>query len=288
MKSILALVGGADSDDLIFETARAAAVPFAGHLNFLHIHIGAGQAAVNSPHADFASGPGLSSALQQLEAQATARSAKAKEHVRAFCARSGIAICDTPAASDHVTASWQEETNDALQRAIFHARHSDLVVLGRSRRPNGLPPDFIARLLLDGGRPVLIAGAAPPRSLIGTVMVCWRETADAARAAAAAMPLLRRAERTIFASVAADDTPIAAAMADIAQQLAWGGIKVETMVIAPDGGTPQALISAAAKSAGADLIVMGAYGHSRMREVLFGGFTQSFIEGADCPVLMMH
>ena len=69
MKSILVLVGGADSDDLVFETARAAAVPFAGHLNFLHIYVEAGQAALNSPHTEFASGPSLSNALQELEAR---------------------------------------------------------------------------------------------------------------------------------------------------------------------------------------------------------------------------
>src|SRR5438477_6827156 len=247
MKSILVLVGGAQSDDLVFETARAAAVPFAGHLNFLHIYVEAGQAALNSPHTEFASGPSLSNALQELEAQARARSMNAEEHVRAFCSRSGIAICDTPAPSDQVTASWQEEKNDALPRAIFHARHNDLVVVGRAKRPNGLPSDFIVRLLLDSGRPVLIAGAAPPRSLTGTVMVCWRETADAARAVTAAMPLLQKAGRTILASVAPRDSNIVDAMADIAQQLAWSGINIENSLIAPDERTPEVQISAAAE-----------------------------------------
>jgi len=288
MKSILVLVGGSDSDELVFETARAAALPFAAHLNFLHIHVGAGQAAVNSPHTEFASGPSLSNALQELEAQAKERSTKAEEHVRAFCARCGISLCDTPVPSDQVTASWQEETNDAMQRVIFHARHNDLAVVGRAKRPNGLPSDFLARLLLDCGRPVLIAGPVLPRTLTGTVMVCWRETADAARAVAAAMPLLRKAKRAILASVAQSDSNIVDAMAGIARQLAWGGIPVESQLIEPDGRSPQEQISAAAKIADADLVVMGAYGHSRRREVLFGGFTQSFIDSADRPVLMMH
>jgi nucleotide-binding universal stress UspA family protein len=288
MKTILVLVGGADSDELVFETAHAAALPFAAHLNFLHIHVGAGQAAVHSPHTEFAAGPSLSNALQELDAQAKDRSKKAAEHVRTFCARSDIAICDTPAPSDRVTASWHEERNDALERVIFHARHKELVVLARAKRPNGLPADFLQRLLLDCGRPVLIAGPTPPRTLPGTVMVCWRESADAARAVAAAMPLLQKAKRAIFASVAPSDSEIVDVMADITRQLAWSGIPVEDKLISPHGGTPQELIAAAAQTTGADLVVMGAYGHSRLRELLFGGFTQSFIDRADRPVLLMH
>ena len=288
MKTILVLVGGADSDELVFETARAAALPLAAHLNFLHIYVGAGQAAVNSPHTEFAAGPGLSNALEQLAAQAQARSTKAEEHVRAFCARTGIVISDTPTPSDLVTASWQEEKNDALERVIYHARHNDLIVVARAKRSNGLPSDFLERLLLDCGRPVLIAGPASPQAFPGTVMVCWRETADAARAVAATMPLLQKAKRTIFASVAPTDSNIVDAMADITRQLAWSGIPVEHKLMTPYGGTPQELISAAAETAGADLVVMGAYGHSHMREVLFGGFTQSFLERADRPVLKMH
>jgi nucleotide-binding universal stress UspA family protein len=288
MKSILVLVGGADSDERVFETARAAALPFAAHLNFLHIYVGAGQAAVNSPHTEFASGPSLSHALRQLEAQAKERSTKAEEHVRAFCARSGIASCDTPAPSDQVTASWQEETNDAMQRVIFHARHNDLAVVGRAKRPNGLPSDFLERLLLGCGRPILIAGERPPQTLTGTVMVCWRETPDAARAVAAALPLLQKAKRAIFASVAENDSINPDAMADIVRQFSWSGVAVEMRLIAPDGRAPQELLTAEAEASGVDLVVMGAYGHSRMRELLFGGFTQSFVNGAARPVLMMH
>ena len=118
--------------------------------------------------------------------------------------------------------------------------------------------------------------------------MCWRETADAARAVAAAMPLLQKAKRVVFASVAGNDGIAPDAIADIARQFSWRGVPVETRLIAPDGRVPQELLSALASEVKADLVVMGAYGHSRMREVLFGGFTQSFIQHADRPVLMMH
>jgi nucleotide-binding universal stress UspA family protein len=187
-----------------------------------------------------------------------------------------------------VTASWRVEENDALRRILFHARHNDLTVVGRARKPNGLPPDFVELLLVNCGRPVLIASSTPPRTLTGTIMVCWKETADAARAVAAAMPFLIKAKRAVFTSVVEGKGEVTDATKEIIHQIAWNGVAAEANVIAANGRSPQELLSAAAETCGADLIVMGAYGHSRMREMLFGGCTQTFIKQADRPVLMMH
>ena len=164
MKSVLVPIGGSDTDASLFETALAAARPFSSHLNFLHIHVGPGQAAANTPHAEFAMGPALSNALRDFEAQAKARSAAAAQHFRDFCLRSSVEICDVPASAKGVTASWQAEGGHALRRIMFHARHNDLVVVGRAKTANGLPADFLEELLLGCGRPVLIASSAPART----------------------------------------------------------------------------------------------------------------------------
>jgi nucleotide-binding universal stress UspA family protein len=288
MKSLLVPTGGADSDEAVFETALAAARPFAAHLNFVHIHVGAGQAAAHYPHTDFASGAALHNALAELESRAQVRSTNAAQRVRDFCARSKIEMCDEPGLSRQVTADWREEQNDAPERILFHARHNDLVVVARPTRPNGLPADFVENLLLGCGRPVLIAGASPPRALTDTIMVCWKESADAARAVTAATPLLRHAKRVIFASVVDRSDEIRAAMTEVVRQCAWNGIAAETKVIARNGRPPQELLAATARECGADLVVMGAYSHSRIREVLFGGCTQAFIRHADRPVLLVH
>ncbi len=290
MKTILVPTGGSASDLAVFETAVVAARPFASHLHFLHVHIGAGQAAQHIPHAAFARGPALSSALAELDAAAAARSANAVAHVREFCARAHIDMRDTPAPSDHVTASCQVEESGAVWRIMFQARHHDLVVVGRATKPNGLPVDFLEELLLGCGRPVLIAGAMPPQTISGTIMVGWRETAEAARAVAAAMPFLARAKRVVVVSVAdgGADAAAADAMAGVARQLAWNGAPAETQIIAPKGRPTPVVLAEAAEACAADLVVLGAYGHSRMRELLFGGCTKSFIEYADRPVLLMH
>ena len=288
MKSFLIPIGGSDTDGPLFETALAAARPFSGHLQFLHVHVGAGEAATNIPHTEFAFGPALSNALGELDTKAQTRSAVAAQHFRDFCARSMIEICDAPDRRRGVTASWHEEHGYALKRIIRRARHNDIVVVGRAKKANGLPTDFLELLLVGCGRPVLIANSTPPPTLTGTIMVCWKETAEAARAVSAAMPFLTNARRVVIVSVAENDEDLAEAMGDVARQFAWNGIHAETRIITPNGGSIPGLLSSAAQACGADLVVLGAYGRSRMREVLFGSCTESLIRNADRPALLMH
>jgi nucleotide-binding universal stress UspA family protein len=288
MKSILVPIGGSATDGALLETALAAARLFSGHLHFVHVHIGAGEAAANIPHTGFAMGPALANALEELEKEAETRSAEAAQHVRDFCTRANIEFRDAPAKTPGVTASWNEENGHALKRIMSHARHCDLVVLGRARRPNGLSDDFISRLLVGCGHPVLIANASPPRTLTDTIMVCWRETTEAARAVSAAMPFLINAKRVVVVSIAERNEDLAASVAAVVRHLEWNGVSAEAQVVIANSGSAPRLLSATAQSCGADLVVLGAYGHSQLREVLFGGCTQAFIRNADRPVLLMH
>jgi nucleotide-binding universal stress UspA family protein len=287
MKTILVLVGGSDRDQVVLQTALAAALPFSAHLEFLHIHVSSGQAARYSG-AEFARGPALRNALEQLENKAKSFSEIAADHVRDFCAHAMIEICDTPAKAQKVTASFREETDNAQARLTFHARHNDLIVMGRSKQTQGLAPDTLERLVLSCGRPMLVAASAPPQQLTGTVMVCWKESDNAARAVAAATPIMSKAKRVVFASVMERDDSVNEAMNHLARQFAWNGVSTEVQVIPADGRKISDSLAAAAGACGADLVVMGAYGQSRTRELLFGSCTEAFIRHADRPILLMH
>jgi nucleotide-binding universal stress UspA family protein len=287
MRSILVPVGGSETDIPLFEAALAAAQPISGHLKFIHIHIGAGEAAVHMPHTAFAMGPALANALKELDMSAKTRSADARRHFSDFCRRSRIDVHDVPTPSQGVTASWHEAEGRALKRILQHARHSDLVVVGRASKANGLPGDFIEELLVGCGRPVLIANSTAQPTLTGTVMVCWNETPESARAMSAAMPYLTRANRVVVVTVAEGEEPTDM-MADVVRQLAWNGVCAETRVITKHVAAIPDELASAARDCGADLVVMGAYGRSRMRELLFGSCTHAVIRGADRPVLLMH
>jgi nucleotide-binding universal stress UspA family protein len=287
MKTILVPAAGSDSDLAPFETALAAARPLGAHLDFLHIRISAGEAAPFIPHLGFARGAAIHAALHKLEDLAETRSAAAARQVHEFCRRHAIVLGDPPQRRG-LSAAWREEPDDPVGRLMRHARHHDLIVLGRrTRRDDGLPDDLIEQLLLACGRPVLLAPPEPPASLLGSVMVCWQETAGAARALGAALPLLAKSRRVLIARVE-DGSAAREDGAEVAQYLAWHGIDAQPCAIPPDGRPAAELIGEAAAAANVDLLVMGGYSHSPTRELLFGGCTVAFIARADRAVLLMH
>lgn len=287
MKTILTFVGGGDRDQVILQTALAAAIPLSAHLDFLHLHVPATQAA-RYANTEFASGPALRNALERLKTNANAFSDLAAENVRAFCAHAQIEMRETPTDVGGVTASFREEQSNALERLIFHARHSDLIVMGRARQKQGLAPDTLEHLVLHSGRPILVAASAAPQTLTDTIMVCWKESSNAARAVTAATPILAKAKRVVFVSVAEQDDGVTDALDDLARQFAWTGVAAEVRVIAGSRRAIPAALTAAAEECGADLVVMGAYGRSRAREFIFGSCTEAFLGGSDRPILLLH
>lgn len=288
MKTILALIGGSDRDQVILRTALAAAVPLSAHLDFLHVHVSAGIAAKYDSSVQFARGAGVENALGHLETKARTYSEFAADHVREFCASSKIEFCDTPTNSKNVTASFREEIDTTTERLIFHARQSDLVVLGRAKQKQGLSPDTLEQLARNCGRPVILAATAAPQILTGTVMVCWKKSDNVARAIAAAMPILTNAKRVVFTNVANRHDGNTEAVRDLARQFGNNGLSTEAQVIPANNIRTAGLLSAAAEECGADLLVIGAYGHSRLRELIFGSCTEALIRGVDRPILLMH
>jgi nucleotide-binding universal stress UspA family protein len=181
---------------------------------------------------------------------------------------------------------------DALAAVPLHARYADLVVAGQSdeKDASGVEPDFVERLLLAAGRPVLVVPYAGNFTDAGKrVLVAWNASREATRALTDSIPLLREAEAV---HVVAFD-PAAAAHgevpgADIGLYLARHGIKVTvSQQSAPDVDVGNQLLSRAA-DLGADLIVMGAWGHSRLQELVLGGVTQAILQSMTVPVLMSH
>jgi nucleotide-binding universal stress UspA family protein len=286
MKTILVPVGGSDTDTTVFETALAVARQVGGHLEFLHIRVGQADAALNTPHIEFARGAALALALNGLDQRSQLRAAAAERHVRQFCVLSDIDMVETPRAATAVTARWRLEEGDALSRLLFHARHNDLVVMGRPAEADGLPRDRLETLLIESGRPLLIAPARPRDSMLGTIAVCWKESAEAARALAAALPLIRKAERVVVVGAHEPGSALADALGDLVGQLGWHGIDAEPQIVSPDGRPIVEGLLSAAHNCGAGLMVMGGYGHRHLRQVLFGGCTQTVIEGAELPVLI--
>jgi len=171
------------------------------------------------------------------------------------------------------------------------ARHFDLSVVGQTDPDVVLPQDLlIEAALFESGRPAVIVPYIHKGELkLGHVLVCWDGSRNAARAIADSLPFLVRA-KTIEIVVAerragdADELP----GADLAAHLARHDLNIElTRLVAADLDVSNAILSYAADR-GADLIVMGGYGHSRLREFVLGGATRGMLQSMTVPVLMAH
>ena len=171
------------------------------------------------------------------------------------------------------------------------ARRFDLSVVGQAEpETNGVEEVIAEAALFDSGRPVVIVPYIQRAPLkLDRVMVCWDGGKTAARAVADAMPLLRRAGRAevvIVADERGKEDEIAGA--DMGQHLARHGLNVDVKrMVMGDIDVADVLLSHAADIA-ADLIVMGGYGHSRLREFVLGGVTRSILQSMTAPVFMSH
>jgi len=189
-------------------------------------------------------------------------------------------------------AEWRVSSDDAIAAMALHARYADLVVIGQPEPEgdSGVDAAFAHRAVLAGGRPVLVVPYIGPAATLGKrVLLAWNATREATRAMTDALPLLQSADEVAVVMV----RPRGASHgevpgADVGVYLARHGVRVKVDSIeAPEVDAGNLLLSQAADLS-SDLIVMGAYGHSRFGELVLGGATRTIVESMTVPVVMSH
>lgn len=231
-----------------------------------------------------ADGLGVGAVWPEILAQAHADFLKVKEKLVARCQRSTRRI-----AIEEVVAG----TSMAGIMMATRARHADLTILSR---PDGGFSDFRMSLfeaaLFNSGRPVLLVPPQWRKGPIGSnVVVAWNAKREAARALADAAPFLDRAAKITVLTVDAKpglDGHGEAPGVDIAAHLARRGLKVEVLNADALGRSDSIAVLEEAQGLGADLMVMGGYGHARLRQFFFGGVTRDLVMTAPIPLLMSH
>jgi len=192
----------------------------------------------------------------------------------------------------HLSTEWRTASGYPENEVALQARYADLVVLGQAEpEPTATPSDLPETVAIATGRPVLVVphiGAKPPGKV---VLLCWNASREAARAAADSLPFLKAAEKVIILAV--DPATSSAGHgaepgADVAAWLSRHGVKVTVQRdVAADSDVGGVILSRAADH-DADLIVMGIYGHSRMREMVLGGVSRTLLGSMTVPVIMAH
>ena len=188
------------------------------------------------------------------------------------------------------------EENESARGVSLQARYCDLVVLGQydpDDTESSTRPDFAETVILESGVPVLMVPFASAAADTGRrVLVSWNASQQAVRALHYALPMLQRAAQVDVAVFDPETLPAAYRAVpdkDILEPLARHGIqaKVTRQVTAGDIDTGNALLSLATDLV-SDLLVMGCYGHARLREVLLGGVSRAILKSMTLPVLMAH
>ena len=228
---------------------------------------------------DGGGGAVIAELMEQLRQSALTAGVKLKAAFEAALARDGI------------MGEWRQVEGTTREILALHSRYADLLVLGQDD-PESDSAGLLEAVVFDSGRPVLAIPFAGTFKTIGKrVLVGWNASREASRALHDALPLIAKAETaTVFLAnpTRGLDGHGEEPGADIARHMVRHGLKVEVAKVIAKDVPDSALLLNHASDMGADLLVMGAYGHSRLREFILGGMTRSLLREMTVPVLLSH
>jgi nucleotide-binding universal stress UspA family protein len=221
------------------------------------------------------------------ERERTARDAR--EVFARACAVVGIRMLsanDEPGSP--LAASWREAEGSYVEIAVQRAAAFDLMVAASATVMESLMA-IAEQSLLQTRRPVLLAPARPQSDLTDSVMIAWDESPECWHAVSAAIPFMQLAKSVRVISVDRDASNRQASQAEVLAYLRCHGIGATAQVVAPELRSVGDTLLAAGAEHEAGLLIMGAYSHSRLREMLLGGATRHILKNASArPVLLAH
>jgi nucleotide-binding universal stress UspA family protein len=278
--------GGAALEEIVVfidgRTETASILEFAGTLAQEHgarlISVFMQPEPTVTPAETFARGEGMRNTIEVHRARLERVEAEYRTQFEDIVRRHGIA------------SEWRSLPYLSSEVGV-HAYYADLVVVARpeSEGQTASPPGLAESLVMSSGRPIIVFPPGGKVSQVRRVLVAWNATRESIRAVADAMPLLAKAEAVEVLVADHQRRPEGHGQepgADIARHLARHGAHVEVRRMSSEGKDVGALLLSQAATFRADLLVMGAYGHSQVREWVFGGVTRTVLYEAGLPVLM--
>jgi nucleotide-binding universal stress UspA family protein len=285
-KKFLAPLTGGARDANVLASAFAAARPFNAHVVALFVRPDPSEA---MPFfGEGVSGSMVQEIVDVAKEAADKASVDARASLEAAAKIAQVEVLAKPERRGGPSASFLEARGNFADRVTLASRIADVVVFGplqEGDRP-GLTEAFES-VLLQSGRPVLLAAHAAPKSFAERIAVSWDGSIASAHALTAAMPYIARAKNTELLMVQRPgEEPIAS---DEAREylMLHGFSATERMIEASAKPIGQALLDGAAEG-GADMLVLGGYGHSRLRQLFAGGVTKHVVSHAEIPLFLVH
>jgi nucleotide-binding universal stress UspA family protein len=282
-KLLLPLTGTRDGEAAL-GTALIVARDWNAHVLALHVRVDSRDVA---PLA----GEGLSGAMIEemmaaTEVESSERARAVRAMFEAFVTNHQVRIGEPIHGEHAATASFAAVTGREEDLVAQQARLADLTVVPHLESSEDVSSsDALHAVLFDSGRPVLIAPREPPALVGSRICLAWNGTAESAAAVLAALPFMQRAEAVRI--LAADEYQRRGPLAqDLADYLALHDVVAEIATFRPIDREVGAGLLRAAEEFGADLLAMGAYSHSRLRQLILGGVTRHVLEHATLPIMM--
>lgn len=282
---ILVSVNGGARDATTLAYAIEAARPFNAHVLALFVRPDLSEAIAFFN--DGVSGPVVDEVVKASREAADEAVGRIRSTIAAVCEKSGVDVVPAPRRAAAVTVSFEEAEGNFAEQMTEEARLSDLVVFGpfREGEAAGTSEAFL-RVLVETDRPVLLGTDTAPASFARRVAVGWDGKNAASQAVSAAIPYLARAEQVEILSV--ERGAKAVATAPLKDYLALHGVRCVERAVPRDGKSTGDVLLESAMAGGADLLVVGGYGHSRFRESLIGGVTRHLVSHAKLPLFLVH
>lgn len=281
-KNTMVWLSGGDGDSVALRTAYCFAKRFGGHINGVHVRLDPlAIARAEGGYDAFGVSTWTEETYAAVNAGIAETAKRAQDRFEHFCAKTPVSVVPKPPCSS-VSASYEEIEGSFAATLVTQARRYDALVSARTGEL-----DVLGTLLVGVGRPLLIGASENVQSIGDNIAIAWKDTAEAARAVGAAMPLLARA-RAVTILTANDSKDAQTASAEkLAATLQWNDIPATVSHVSSAVGLPEAVVETA-HAIRADLLVMGAYGHSRARAFVFGGFTRTLLRECSIPLFLMH
>lgn len=287
MKAILASLAGMPGDHAALKIAALVAKAHDAHVDALHVYMGIKT--VEAAIGGYASTTRerLTAMSGRLAREEGERRANAHAVYDQVCLRQGLATATVSQKGNRPSAAFVDVDSLAIAETARRARYYDLTVMARESQ---LLPSRITSVLMESGRPLLLAPPNPRDGVGMNIAIAWKPSAEAARAVTAVTPFLAKSARvTIFVvpESGQSQADAAASARPLQATLAWHGAQahIVTTEAARDAG---AALREAVYAREADLLVAGGYGHNRLREMVLGGVTRSLLAECDIPLLLAH
>jgi nucleotide-binding universal stress UspA family protein len=228
----------------------------------------------------------VQAAFAAADPKAPSRARAARALYRRAADQHGFVNVERPARGAPLRAFWHEVAGTPARVFAVVGPVADLAVVSRPAAAGaGRARAFVLGALLHSAKPVLLLPQLPQRTLGKRIVIAWNQTADAASAVTAALPLLTRADRVVIVS-AGREKRLGPKVAHLARYLAHWDVPVERE--RTRGENVEREIEQACRALSSDLLVMGAYSRSRFSQLVFGGVTEHMLFRTDLPVLMLH